>query len=185
MVIFSFSNSLKKYFYFILIVAFLFSIIYVYNGYRNSSSANIAKFDFYLLNSIQRESLVLGGKIMFGFGTPTESPYPEMPYQVPQPKFYVAVAEPDGYCVADMCGLEGTSIKTMDGWLQVYNTKFVETKEFFEFDLSKNKEMSSMVIVSDQNGKIIGIYPNKGLTDVMDILKLHPDLANFDLLSVK
>ncbi|NQU82330.1 MAG: hypothetical protein HQ539_00025 [Parcubacteria group bacterium] len=135
-----------------------------------------------MLNSIQHEPLVLGGQIMFGFGTPTESPYPEMPYQIPRPKFYVAVAEPDGYCVADMCGLEGASIKTMNGWLQVYNTKFVETKEFFEFDLSKNKEVSSMVIVSDQNGKIIGIYPNKGLTDVMDILKLHPDLTNFDLL---
>lgn len=68
----------------------------------------------------------------------------------------------------------------MGGWLQVYNTKFVETREFFGFESLKNKETQSAIIVSDGDGKIAGIYLNKDLDDVEEILKLHPDLATLD-----
>jgi len=125
---------------------------------------------------------ILGEEMMFGFGTPTESPYPEKPYQIPRPKFYIAIAEPNKHCVVDICGIDGSFIKTIGGWIQVYNTKFVETKEFFGLDLPENKNIEKMTIIGDNTGKIMGIYHNKGLKDVIEILKLHSDLANFSLI---
>lgn len=135
----------------------------------------------YQANLSQFSPPILGGQIVFGFGTPTESPYLEKPYQTPRPKFYVAIAEPDRHCVVDICGVDGSIIKTIGGWVQVYNTKFSETNRFFALDLPANKNTQTMIIVSDGSGKIVGIHPNKKFENVIDILKLYPDLANFDL----
>lgn len=173
----------KKRFYFVLIgVCILMSMLYIYKGYESSLENDIRKSDFHQTNSIQREPLALGAQMVFGFGTPTESPYLETPYQTPKPKFYVVVAEPDRHCVADICGIEGSIIKTIGGWAQIYNTKFAGTRDFFEFDKPKNKDIKTMVIISDENGKIAGIYPNKKFNDVIGILKFHPKLADFGLI---
>ena len=158
------------------------STLYIYKEYGALLEKDIRKADFYQTNSIQREPLALGAQMVFGFGTPTESPYPEKPYQAPKPKFYIVVAEPDRHCVVDICGVEGSIIKTIGGWAQIYNTKFAETRDFFEFDIPKNKDVETMVIVSDENGKIVGIYPNKKFNDVIAILKLHPKLVDFGLI---
>ena len=174
--------TMKRRFYLILIGICLFGIAYVYGKYENLLGGDIRKSDSHQRISIQRIPLVLGAQMIFGFGTPTESPYAEMPYQIPKPKFYVTVAEPDRHCVIHICGLDGSLIKTIGGWVQVYNTKFAETVEFFELDSPKNHGAQTMVIISDENGKIVGIYPNKNFSDVISILKLHPNLANFDLL---
>ena len=162
----------KKIFYIVFVLLCAFGISYVY-GERKDLSSRV---------SMQRPPLVLGAQMTFGFGTPTESPYPEMPYQTPRPKFYVAVAEPDRYCVVHICGPIGSFIKTIGGWVQVYNTKFVETREFFELNLSKNKNVETMVVVSDENGKIVGIYPNKGFNDIIYILGRlpHPQFVDIE-----
>ena len=132
---------------------------------------NFYKSDIHPEYSLQREPLVLGAQMIFGFGTPTESPYPEMPYQMPRPKFYVVVAEPNGYCIAEGCGHVGERVMATGGWIQVYNTKFVETMEFFELE---NNEEQLKVIVSDRYGKVVGIHPNKGLNDVAALLSDLP-----------
>ncbi len=177
------SSLLKKRFHFILIGAcLLISALYICKEYGFSLANGIRKSDFHQTNSIQREPLALGTQMVFGFGTPTESPYPEIPHQTPKPKFYVVVAEPDRHCVADICGIDGSIIKTIGGWVQIYNTKFAETRNFFELDSSKNKDTETMILVSDENGKIVGIYPNKKFNDVISVLKLHPKLADFGLI---
>lgn len=160
----------KKLFYIVFVLLCALGVSYVF-GERKDPSSKVL---------MQPPPLVLGAQMTFGFGTPTESPYPETPYQAPRPKFYIAVAEPDRYCVVDTCGPIGSFIKTIGGWVQVYNTKFVETRGFFELGLPKNKNVETVVIVSDENGKIVGIYPNKGFNDIISILGRLPQFMDME-----
>lgn len=96
-------------------------------------------------------------------------------------KFYVNIAEPNLGCVLKYCNVQAALINTMGGWLEAEETG-VTIDEIFGLDLEENKNVKSITIIGDRNGKIVGIYPNKGLKDVISILKFYPELANFDLL---
>lgn len=123
--------------------------------------------------------LKIGGKIPNGPGDTTFAPYLKIPASQ---KFYVSVAEPDTWCINEDCNLDGAFIQTLGGWLQVEDTDQAEIEATFGLDLPENQDVKSTVLIGDNEGKIIGIYPNKGLSDVMDILKLYPDLADFSFL---
>lgn len=123
--------------------------------------------------------LKIGGEISGGPGDYTLAPYLKIPALQ---KFYVSVAGPDSWCINEDCGIDGAFIQTLGGWLQVEDTYQAEIQSEFGLDLPENKNVKSIVLIGDHNGKIVGIYPNKGLSDVIDILRLHPDLADFDLL---
>lgn len=97
-------------------------------------------------------------------------------------KFYVNIAEPNLGCFSKYCNLEAALINTMGGWLEAENTG-VTIDEIFGLDLEENKNIKSVVIIGDRNGKIVGIYPNKRLKDVISILKFYPELADFNLLN--
>lgn len=124
--------------------------------------------------------LKIGGKIPNGPGDTTFAPYLKIPASQ---KFYVSVAEPDTWCINEDCNIDGAFIQTLGGWLQVENTYQSTIKETFGLDLPENQNVKSIVLIGNQSGKIIGIYPNKGLSDVMDILKLYHDLADFSFLN--
>lgn len=124
-------------------------------------------------------SLEIGGKMPWGPGDSTFAPYLEIPASQ---KFYVSVAEPNTWCINEDCSIDGAIIQTLGGWLQVENTRQSEVEALFGLDLPENKDVKSIVLVGDNNGKIVGIYPNKGLRDIIPILKLHPDLADFNFL---
>lgn len=96
-------------------------------------------------------------------------------------KFYVNIAEPNLGCFSKYCNLEAALINTMGGWLEAENTG-VTIDEIFGLDLEENKNIKSVVIIGDRNGKIVGIYPNKRLKDVISILKFYPKLADFNIL---
>ena len=96
-------------------------------------------------------------------------------------KFYVNIAEPNPVCFGKYCNIHAAAINTMGGWLEARETG-VTIDELFGLDLEENRNVQSIVIIGDHNGKIIGIYPNKGLKDVLSILQFYPELANSDLL---
>lgn len=48
--------------------------------------------------------------------------------------------------------------------------------------MEENNRVQSLVLVAQEDGALVGIYPNRGLKDVLPILRLHPDLADFSLL---
>jgi len=121
--------------------------------------------------------LKIGGEMPGGPGWSTFAPYMEIPIS----KFYVSVAEPDTWCINENCNLNGELIQTMGGWLEVVYTG-VTIDELFGLDMEENRTVKSIVLIGDQDGKLAGIYPNGDLDDVISILKLHPDLANFNLL---
>jgi len=124
-------------------------------------------------------NLKLGGKTISGEGDGTLAPYME----IPASKFYVTIVQDDHWCIIEDCGLDGALIQTMVGWLQMEKTTvYPDAQEEAGLNLPENKNIKSIVLIGDQNSKIAGIYPSRGLDDVIPILKLHPDLADFNLL---
>ncbi len=104
--------------------------------------------------------------------------------EIPASKFYVTGIQDDDWCINEDCDLDGAFIQTMGGWLQM-DTIGVdpELKGKAGLNFPENKNVKSIVLIGDHNGKIAGIYPNRCLKDVVSILKLHPDLADFNLLN--
>ncbi|MFY9462970.1 MAG: hypothetical protein WAP52_02165 [Candidatus Sungiibacteriota bacterium] len=105
-------------------------------------------------------------------------------YEIPSSKFYVTIVQPDMWCSGEDCDLDGALIQTMGGWLQMEKPS-VDPEIEGEVGLNRkeNKNIHSLVLIGDQNNKIAGIYPNRGLSDVLPILRLHTDLADFSLLA--
>lgn len=123
--------------------------------------------------------IAIGGEAIAGRGSFTFAPY----YAIPPAKFYVTVIDHDTWCSNEDCSLDGALIQTMGGWLQAEKTSGgSEIREEIGLDLPENKAIQTLVIISDGSNKIVGIYPNRGLSDVLRILRLHPDLADFSLL---
>lgn len=120
--------------------------------------------------------LVLGDDHPLGYGYVTF--YPEN--NIPQSHFYITVVEKDLWCVFEGCSLEGAHTRMMGGWLQGQDTDNSQIAD--EIGLEKNSDVSSLVIVANGENRIVGLYPNNGLGDVAAILRLHPDLMNFNLL---
>lgn len=164
------------------IVAFLLVLFAVISfaayDYRKLPDESVRKFNR------QNEPYDIGplkinGKMPNGPGDHTLAPYLEIPESR---KFYVSIAEPDIWCVNEDCGIDGAFIQTLGGWLQVDDTDQQEVKATFGLDLLENKNIRSIVFVGDNRGKIVGIYPNKKLSDALDILKNYPILADFNIL---
>jgi len=126
----------------------------------------------------QAESLKIGGDIPLK----PRLDRPETPKNVlVASKFYVNIAESNLDCTLKYCNLQAALINTMGGWLEAEETG-VTIDEIFGLDLEEHKNIKSMIIIGDQNSKIVGIYPNKGLKDALEILAFYPDLADFTLL---
>lgn len=53
--------------------------------------------------------------------------------------------------------------------------------EIFGPNNDKNKIIFSVVIITDKNGIVVGVYPNKQLYELVGILQLHPDLIDLNL----
>ena len=123
--------------------------------------------------------IAVGSEAVRGRGSFTFAPY----LQIPSAKFYVMVIDNGRWCDNEECSLDGAFIRTMGGWLQAEATCCgSEIKYEIGLDLPEQKEVKTLVVVSDSTNKIAGIYPNHGLKDILPILRLHPDLADFSLL---
>lgn len=125
------------------------------------------------------EHLVLGGEMPLRPGDMTFAPYKK----IPPSKFYVniaSVATKAPWCIQGDCSSGGAYVETMGGWLQMENSPQA-ISEIFNLNL-ENNNIKSLVIVGDQNAKIVGIFPNRGLQDLIPILKLYPKIVNFELL---
>ena len=124
--------------------------------------------------------IAVGSEAVTGRGSHTFAPY----FEIPSARFYVMVIENDLWCSNESCSFDGHFIQTMGGWLQAEMTCCgSEIKYEIGLDLPENAEVKTLVVVSDSNDKIVGIYPNRGLKDVLPILRLHPDLADFSFLA--
>ncbi len=161
------------------IVAFVAISLIIIN-YNKPPEGSVRKIKRSWEDHSKIDLLKIGTKMPAGPGDTTFAPYLKIPASQ---KFYVSVAEPDIWCTNEYCSIEGALIQTMGGWLQGEDTDQATSEEFFGLNLPENQHIKSLVVVGDKEGRIVGLYPNKGLKDVLIILKNYRDLADFNLLS--
>lgn len=165
-----------------LVIIFLaFIVIFsVIQPYTQLPEGSVRKINRSWENPSKIDSLTIGSKMPGGPGDTTFAPHLKIPAGQ---KFYVSVAEPGTWCINEDCGVDGALIQTMGGWLQVEDTYQATDEEFFGLDLPENKHIKSLVIVGNHEGRIAGMFPNRGLKDVLFILRFYPNLANFNFLN--
>lgn len=118
--------------------------------------------------------LKVGKRAPFGPGDPTSHPYKFIP--VSNFYIYVVARKLSTMCVFDDCGVNGDVVERMGGWLT--GDEQAESAEMVGLDQSKVLSgEDSMIVVADKNVRIIGIYPNHKMIDLLTILKRHPELG--------
>lgn len=156
---------------------FLATVLIVVDIYIIQLETRFRNQDKLTVSVKQFGNLKLGGEMPLGPGDSTFAPYKIIPIS----KFYVNIAQKDSpWCIIESCGSVGAQVKTMGGWLEGMESPQA-ISEIFDLNLEQNN-IKSILIVGDQNAKIVGIYPNRGLKDLISILKLYPDLVDFKLL---
>lgn len=159
----------------LLVVFIILSIIFF--DYKKLPEGSIRKLDRQT-EPLKLEPLKIGGDIPLK----PELYKPEMSKDVFfAPKFYVNVVEPHLGCFLKNCNSQAAIINTMGGWIEAEETG-ATIDEIFGLDLEENKNIKSVVVIGDNKGKIVGIYPNKKSDNVISILKFYPELANFNFL---
>ena len=95
-------------------------------------------------------------------------------------KFYIYAMEKNmGYCALNDCGMSGTFVDCTGGWLSADGIRGDAGATDYglkEEDVENGK--SSMIIIADENKKIVGIYPNYTIQNVPYILKNHRNLSD-------
>ena len=114
--------------------------------------------------------LALGGESPVGPGAATFAPE----LYIPSSRFYIGVAQKDFWCVFEECSPLGARVAALGGWLQGEDTDHWTTAE--DFGLEKYAGVTSVAVVGNKDGKIVGIYPNKTMDDVGSILRIHRTL---------
>lgn len=95
---------------------------------------------------------------------------------IPESEFYVYVLRRGmSFCEFEDCAIiEGRVVKCMGGWLQGEGPS--EIANLFGLNLLEAAQgKASIVIVSDRNSKMIGIYPNHAESDILPILAKYPE----------
>lgn len=94
-------------------------------------------------------------------------------------KFYIyAIEQHMGFCALGDCGMSGILVDCLGGWLSgqgINGDGGATDYGLSEKDVGSGK--SSMIIVADQDKKIVGIYPNSRVRNIPYILKKHENLS--------
>lgn len=97
---------------------------------------------------------------------------------VPASRFYVYAWQPGlPTCVYEECGDGGAIVATLRGWL--WGADFDD----FARERYHLPPLTSLIIVADRDSIITGIYPDARISDIPRILKKHPKLADFGILT--
>ena len=101
--------------------------------------------------------------------------------KISQQKFYVLLLDKNQSFPKKYLGNFPEIIKKMGGLIELINSRNPLFKEIFGLKNDKNKRIFSVVIITDKNATIVGVYPNKKLSELVDVLQLYPDLIDLSL----
>lgn len=73
-------------------------------------------------------------------------------------------------------------IKKIGGLMERADSNSLLFAEIFGLHRDKNKKIFSIILITDKNATIVGIYPNKKLHELVDVLQLHPHLIDLNLV---
>lgn len=96
-------------------------------------------------------------------------------------KFYILIIDREGLFPKKYFWVTVEVIEKIGGFIEVADANNEIITKIFGSDNNQNKKISSVVIITNREGKIVGAYNNKKLSDLIDILQLHPDLIDLDL----
>lgn len=121
--------------------------------------------------------LTLGGPTVLKISDGASAPH----YSIWKSRFYVYVIQKDmDYCALENCGAGGLLVQCMEGWISADAAMAADEYGLKESDVRSGK--ASIVVVADEDQKIVGIYPNRTIQNVPYILKNHRNLSDrFDL----
>ena len=114
--------------------------------------------------------LKVGGPSPVQPGDPTAYPH----RVTPSAKFYVLVVAKGlpTMCTFEDCGPEGELVEALGGWITGDTQN--ETIHLAGLEQTEVKQgRQSIVIISDKEKKIVGIYLNSQMSDLPSILRLH------------
>lgn len=114
--------------------------------------------------------LMLGGDAPIRADSSTFAPQ----LNIPSSKFYIGVAQKNLWCTFENCSPHGKVVAILGGWLQSDDTDHPTTKD--DYGVGYDTTVKSIVVVGDKYGRIVGIYPNKTIDDLLYILKIHKNL---------
>lgn len=99
--------------------------------------------------------------------------------KIPPSKFYVYIWSPsiEHGCVYEECGRNGAMVASLRGWFEGIGTTYEEL-----VPLVDSLKVKSLVLVADAKSTVVGVYQNKDIPDVLNILAHHKDLADFSML---
>lgn len=142
----------------------------------------------FLVLGCERNKVVKFGPLKLGEQAPCKpgdsTSYPFR--RIPQSKFYIYVVEKDlpTMCVFEECGPHGEIVECLGGWLSGDD----QAEEAVSFGLDEDmvrQGKASIIVVANQDSKIVGIYPNHTMQNLPEILKRHVDLIDFGSFTLK
>ncbi len=97
-------------------------------------------------------------------------------------KFYILLVDKkDAFPKKYSWPFEEVINKKIGGLIERADSSNSVFKEIFGSNNGKNKRIFSVVIITDKNAKIVGVYSNKKLFELLDVLQLHPNLIDLSL----
>ncbi|TSC56069.1 MAG: hypothetical protein G01um101418_437 [Parcubacteria group bacterium Gr01-1014_18] len=106
--------------------------------------------------------------------------------KIPPSRFYINFYSQDIVynCFFDECGLGGAMVGSMGGWFA--GSGISDLDELFGVEINREElwstGYSSLMIVTNRESEIVGLYPDAGMSDLSKVLQFHPELADFSLL---
>lgn len=93
-------------------------------------------------------------------------------------KFYIYAMEKNmSYCALEDCGMSGALVNCMDGWLSADGLSGEGgASDYGLIEEEVVADKSSIIIVTNENKKIIGIYPNYRIRNIPYILKNYRNI---------
>lgn len=166
-------------FYFYLLLPLIFLVAgYQFGVAHVEILAEQLKYEPRPITSVQEYGpLKIGGE----FGPETNFPGPrDYPIEMSEEaNFFINVVQKDLYrCMFESCGMSGALVECMGGWLSGNTLEEISDKvglgDKWEQVLAGK---ASIIVVSDRNSKIVGIYPNHTTQELPRILRKHPNLT--------
>lgn len=97
-------------------------------------------------------------------------------------KFYILLMDKENtFPKKYSWGLEEIITEKIGGLIERADSSNPLFSEIFGLHRDKNKRIFSMILITDRNARIVGIYPNKKLSELVDVLQLHPHLIDLSL----
>lgn len=123
----------------------------------------------------QYRTITLGMQAAQGAGTPTiwAPPY----RTVPESRFYVYAIGDEHMCIGSDCGAGGYFVECLGGWLA--GEKIIT--EEFDYglrDAGVDMKKQTIITVANNDGKIVGIYPDARIRNLPYIMRNHRNLSS-------